>query len=668
MRFLKSSLVFSLSVALLAGCDRQLPQSAKGAVAPVAAPQLSSFFSDHMVVQRDQKISVWGRTEPGQEVTVHLGPVQAQTTADDHGKWKALLPAMPAGGPYNLTLSGHSEPVVRDVMVGDVWLCSGQSNMQFSVARSASAKQALASANHPNIRLFDVKRAGAPTPQEDFVSSSQWQAATPDTVKSFSAVCYYFAEQIHNETGVPLGLVASAWGGSLIESWISRDALDGIDDFNHELGAISDYLRSTRKPYNTDWLQDLITDWLAKAPADRLNDRSWTAMDMDDSQWGKVAAPGLWKKTALENKDGIIWLRKAIDLPEDWSGKAGRIRLGRAYERDEVWVNGSKVGQGYNYQKKLDYDIPAGLLREGRNVVAVRLLDRDLRSGGSLGQPNLDFDLLRSDTKDTYSLAGEWRFKVGISIDELPVLPTALSFDRHTPTALYNAMINPLLPNRFKGVLWYQGEANSALPEQYARLLPIWAANWRKKFNNPELPFYIVQLPDFEASKMKGVAKRDWPSMRNVQRQAALNDPLMYMAVTIELGNAKNIHPRNKRDVGHRLAFEALRASYGRSDVPATARVEKVSADVGNIYVRFADNIKGLQTSDGKMPRLFSVCDASHSQCQPVAAKLKDSHTVELSGLNSMDVHWVRYAWHDTPDVNLFTSSGLPVTPFEEAL
>ena len=667
--------VFLSLFVLLVGCAVNLtaPEPEVELTAEYPAPQLSSFFSDHMVVQRDEPIVVWGTAYPGQQVTVGFGKPgskqqQVQVVTDSDGEWKAEIPAMPIGGPYDLSLSGWSEPVVRDVLVGDVWLCSGQSNMQFAVERSNSAEAALASANHENIRLFDVKRVGAPTPQQDFVQASKWQKAASETVKSFSAVCYYFAEKVHQETAVPLGLVASAWGGSKIEAWLSRETLSDIEDFSHELNTIADYLQTTQNAYRPEWLQDLMDDWLSKGPTERVNDRAWAATDWDDRQWPQVKAPGLWKNTELGDKDGLIGLRKTVELPEGWAGQPGRIRLGRAYERDQVWINGIKVGQRQNYSQLLDYEIPSGLLRAGTNVVAIQLLDRNLFAGGSLGQSNQKFDLLLSETDERISLAGDWRFKVAVDIDELSPLSARLAFDRHTPTALHNAMIQPLLPNRFKGVLWYQGEANSALPEQYARLLPLWAADWRQKFNSPELPFYIVQLPNFDVGRMTWVAPRDWPSLRNVQRQAALDDPFMHMAVTLELGEADDIHPGNKRDVGHRLAFEALRWSYGRTDVPATARIDRVSRQDDSILVRFADNIEGLTSKDGQALRTFSVCDQTRRQCQPVEASLQDTHSVLLSGWNDMEAHWVRYAWENTPDVNLYTLAGLPVTPFEAPL
>jgi sialate O-acetylesterase len=519
-------------------------------------PFLHPLFTDNVVLQRDIACPVWGWAKPGQKITVSMAEKTSSATADGAGKWLAKLGPFAAGGPYTLTVSGPQTVTLNNVLVGDVWICSGQSNMQFGVAGATNAPQEIADAKYPEIRLFSVPNVVAFLPQSTV--NGKWQVCSPETVPGFTAVGYFFGRDLHRDLKVPIGLINSSWGGTICEAWASAEALKTMPDFVKPVEDLQQQVAHQTRAL--EGFEKQMTDWWAKNDPGSAPGVGWADPAFDPAGWKTMDLPQNWEGAGLPDFDGVVWFRRSVDLPDTWRGKTAVLHLGAIDDRDTTWVNGTKVGARDAWDKPRDYKLPADLLEPGRNTIAVRVLDTG-GAGGFHGKPE-EMKLEAADGA-TVSLAGSWLHQPSTPLAKTSPVPQRLDNNPNQVSVLYNAMIAPLTPFAIKGAIWYQGESNAGRAEQYARLLPTMIGDWRARFGVGDFPFLIVQLANFMA--VDAEPKDDaWPNLRWSQWLTTKALPKVGLALAIDIGDAGDIHPKNKQDVGHRLALAALGITYGR--------------------------------------------------------------------------------------------------------
>lgn len=626
-------------------------RDAEPAVASVRLPRL---FADGMVVQRDTRIRVWGWAAPGAAVTVTLAGNNARGRADASGNWNVSLPAMSAGGPHGLSVESNGTRLqVRDLLVGDVWVVSGQSNMEWTVSASNNAARDIAAANDPRIRHFKVPNSWAEAPADDVVDGS-WTAADPQHVGTFSAVAYFFARELRKAVDVPIGLVNASWSGSNIETWMSREA-HGLSD-----RAWAAIVRHERE--RTVAIRDSLVARLGELPAaDRglVNGRAlWADPELDDSQWASIPVPALWESAGYPGMDGVAWYRLAFTLSDLEASFVPLLMLGPIDDTDITWVNGVEVGRTNGYATPRRYPIPPRTLREGRNVVAVRVADGG-GGGGIYGNASAIQLNLGGITRP---LAGTWKFTVG----EVSLRPEGQHVNK-IPTVLYNRMVHPLQRFPIKGVLWYQGESNAnnvaqatAYRALFEKLITSWRGEW---VGQHDFPFIWVQLPNFNPADSVPPPLSAWATQRE-SMTAALALPHTGHAVTYDIGDPNDIHPRNKQDVGARLALVARKVAYRQPVVASGPTYRRHTVRDGRVWVQFANVGGGLVARDanGKVGG-FAIAGADHRLVW-AEARIDGDRVVVWSDRVLSPVA-VRYAWADNPSTaNLYNREGLPAAPF----
>lgn len=622
---------------------------------------LHPLFSDHMVFPRDVEAPVWGWTMPFGSVTVSFAGRTAQADADDQGRWKAVLGPFPASAePQVMTVTAAGdERTIRDVLVGDVWLCSGQSNMEWPVSKSADAEKELAAANHPGLRLFTVPKKIAFAPQEHFESA--WQPCTSETVAGFSAVAYYFGRDIHQSEKVPVGLINSSWGGTVAEAWVSPEALDPLEDFDPILAELR-RLRTQSAAQEEEEFWKKVGEWTERHDPAAQAGENWAAPGFDDSKWQSIRVPGQWQQGPIGDYHGIVWFRRSLQLPEGWDKGPAVLDLGVTDEIDTTWINGIQLKGPPLVRSRRVYPVPRGVLRPGPNTVAVRISDTQ---GGSGILPTQNGLLLIPDepigSRSVVDLSGEWKVRAGVPLRQMAPFPLRLSRNPNVPTVLYNGMIAPLTPFALKGSLWYQGESNVGRAGQYQRLLPALIGDWRQRFTGGEFPFLIVQLANFHPRPATPSPRSDWAELREAQALTARRTPHTGLAVTIDIGEAGDIHPRNKQDVGRRLAMEARHLAYGK-EAPRSPRMSSVKIEGSSARVTFEHCEEGLVTQGGDEVKGFTVVDG--------AGGLHWAHgrvegcDVVVSAPGVEQIAAVRYGWETNPEVSLYNKAGLPAVPF----
>ncbi len=439
-----------------------------------------------MVVQQASNITVWGKATPERKVTVRFNNQQASITSSADSSWRVVLAPEDAGGPFELLIEGDTTITINDVLIGEVWLASGQSNMEWPVSASNDAEAVIAAAQDDQIRLFNVANAIEASPSKT-IPSSGWSINSPQTISSFSAVAYHFAQTLRDSLDVPIGLISSSWGGTRAEAWTSSEALLEHPDYKEIVEEIVANPDSFEATVSADTWRTAVNNTDAGysngAPI-------WAATEHDAADWSSMALPQQWEGI-LPGLDGILWFKKTITLPADWAGQSATLSLGKIDDEDRTWVNGTLVGETAQYNVPRLYDIPASVLKAGENVVVTRVFDTG-GGGGLWGEPEEMFIQRGTQTR---SLAGEWQYKLGVDLANktLPRRPFGL---QHTPTVLYNAMIHPLVPYALKGVIWYQGESNADRAHQYQTLFPAMIQDWRAKWDSP-MGFHFVQLANF---------------------------------------------------------------------------------------------------------------------------------------------------------------------------
>lgn len=615
--------------------------------------KVAQIFSDHMVLQRDVTVPIWGQTSRNGSVVVFFNGGEYKTRADSNGYWEIELPARPAGGPYEMSVASNADSVrFTDIVIGDVWLCSGQSNMEWTVANSNHAGTEIEQGNHPGIRHFKVPKSSSVFP-EGTLAGGEWEPTTSETVGNFTAVGYFFAREIQKDQKIPIGLLNSSWGGSRIEPWISAEDL-GFEDSE----TMAADLKAKREAVKEAFLQKL-RERLNTIPEEDLGMKGevpvWAGKGFDDTEWESMELPTLWEQVGWDKTDGVFWFRRTFVLGKGMEVKDANLSLGPIDDSDKTWVNGHFVGSMKEYNKIREYTVPAKYLREGDNIITVRVDDTG-GDGGIYGDPNLMF--LKANER-MISLAGKWKYKVG-----MVRMNNSTPGDNHQPTLLFNKMIHPILKFPIKGVLWYQGESNAGNAQDaknYTQQFKTLITSWRRLWNVGDFPFLYVQLANFMAAK-DTPAYSNWALLRESQNKA-LELPNTGQAVIIDIGEADDIHPRNKQDVGKRLALAAQKIAYGKDVVHSGPAYSSMTIDGPKIILHFDHVGGGLRPAGGKSLEGFAIAGADRNYIW-ATAKI-NGNSVEVSSDNITEPVAVRYAWADNPEkANLYNAEGFPASPF----
>lgn len=611
--------------------------------------KLPLIFADGMVLQHNKPIPVWGWAAAGENIEVNFNKQRVKTKAGKDGKWLLHLKPELAGGPYVLSVTGKNSISLKDVLVGEVWICSGQSNMEFTVNKALNATEEMKQADFPMIRQFFVERDLSSVPKSD-IKSGRWDSCNKETVGHFTAVGYYFAKKLYASLKIPVGLIHTSWGGTCAETWTSREGLQSSSEFKDlmaDLPAVDlDSIAKSRLIYITNHIESIQGSKINTADEVTFNEAAY-----NDSQWPEMTAPSLWENQQIGNFDGTVWMRKSIVISKEDAKNAALLELAKIDDEDITYVNGIEVGTTNTYDKKRTYQIPAGTLREGVNTIAIRIID--YTGGGGIWGDSSDLKLNLQNS--VISLAGPWKFNVvDIKTEESP---------NSYPSLLFNAMIHPLIPYTFQGVLWYQGEANVNRAEQYKIAFPLMINDWRTKWAQGNFPFYFVQLSSFNEFGGNSEVGSKWAELREAQAET-LQVPNTGMAVTIDIGDAKDIHPVNKQDVGARLAAIALNNIYNYKGVCRGPVYKSMEIDGNNIILSFHNQGNGLMTTDPSgILKGFEIAGADKKFFEAEASIIGDK--VRIHSDSVPDPAAVRYGWADDAGAcNLYNLEKFPAEPF----
>lgn len=616
--------------------------------------RLAKIFGDHMVLQRSQPVLIWGWSAPNEKISVRMNQQVKDGKADKNGKWGVNLDPQPAGGPYDLTVVGKDSLVVHDVLVGEVWICSGQSNMEFELKSAMHAAAEIREADYPQIRQIIIPKTVSLVPKED-IPSGEWTVCSPQTAGDYTAVGYFFAREIQKRIKVPVGLINSSWGGTMVETWTSRGAFEKSPEFKSMIAGLPNTDIETLIKQRKQGLDDKIKT-LEKGVTDSVPESGWKDPDYNGEAWPKMKLPGLWEDQhlGLEELDGIVWFRRDITLDAEEAAKPVVLDLGTIDDNDETFVNGIAVGSTKSYDAVRHYTVAPGVFKAGRNVITVRV--EDTNGGGGIYGDSAGVKLI-SATRSV-NLSGAWGFRVA-RIDR----GTGNLNPNEYPTLLFNSMIQPLIPYGIRGVLWYQGETNAGRAFQYRTAFPLMITDWRQHWGQGNFPFYFVQLASFNAGNGDSEHGSSWAELREAQTRT-LSLPNTGMAVTTDIGDANNIHPKNKQDVGKRLAAIALNNIYGQPMQFSGPVYESLAIEGNKVSLTFTHTGSGLMTKDkyGYL-RGFEVSGSDHHF--HYARAVVSGNKVIVSSDAVSEPTEVRYAWaDDAGDANLYNQEGFPAVSF----
>jgi len=618
-----------------------------------ALPFLSPMFSDNMVLQRDKTNSIWGWANPGEKIHVKISNQSATATAAADGRWQAKIVPPPVGRPYTLQISGSQTITLTNVLVGDVWLCGGQSNMEMGMNQVRNSEAEIKAANHPQLRLFLVEKQPAYAPAT--ITKGSWKVCSPQTISEsgwggFSAVGYFFGRRVQQETNVPIGLIQDCWGGTPAESWAAADGLRTMGGFDAMLQEVARLHEKGVTPHG-----NFITHWFDEF--DLGQKEFWFGASLEDRDWKTVTIPGGFAELGVPTSPAVCYFRKTVVLPDPLPAGSAKILLGVIERMDTVQINGRWVGASAWVENPRAYNIGKDILKSGTNVIAVRVL-KNKPDGGFMSKPE-QLKLVLGD-KTEIPLAGEWKGK--LSVDARPPHPLPLGYENWPtmPAVLYNGMIAPVAPFTIAGALWYQGESNVGRAAQYKKLLPAMIGDWRRAFQSGEFPFYIVSLAAFQKYK---VAPGDdgWAELREAQAIVARTVTNSGLAVAIDVGDADDIHPKDKKEVGERLALWALAKQYGRKVVFSGPTFDRAETIPGALKLHFKNADGGLVVKGEKLGE-FSIA-GSDKKWLWAEAKI-EGDTIIVSSSQVKEPKFVRYAWQANPLATLFNSAGLPAVPF----
>jgi sialate O-acetylesterase len=611
-----------------------------------------------MILQRNVKLKLWGWSANNEKITIRFNGKMYRTKADSKGNWQVFLPATGAGGPYSITLSASNTITLKDVLFGDVWLCSGQSNMEHYMAQhDVTYAKEIADANFSEIRQFKVPtNARLDAPQNDVLATS-WKWANPVNIRSFTAVGYFFAKELYKKYRIPIGIINSSVGGTPIEAWTSEEGLKEFPGLINRMSKNKDtaYVNGRSRAASDRNMQARKTssDQGISGPL------PWYDTSYIPRGWRRIAIPGYWEDQGIKDLNGVVWYRKEVDIPATMIAGPARVFIGRIVDADVLYINGKQVGTTTYLYPQRRYNVPANLLKPGKNLFVIKVTNNSAKGGFVPDKPYYIFA-----GADTVDLKGYWQYKVGevytprqgFGSMELPPLAP-----QNEPTALFNGMIAPLKNYGLKGFLWYQGESNTGMPEEYAKLQPAQIQDWRSQWNMGKLPFLFAQLPGFMDYNYLP-SESNWAAFREAQLKSLWVENTG-MAVTIDLGEWNDIHPDNKKDVGFRLALLAEKLAYGEDIVYSGPLFQSAQIDADKVIVSFSNIGTGLITNDGESVSEFAIAGADKKFVWANASI--QGNKIIVSNVQVPKPMYVRYAWADNPvNPNLYNKEGLPASPF----
>lgn len=619
--------------------------------------RLPGIISDGMILQRGEKVKIWGWASPGEKVTVKFIKKEYNSITDNNGNWYLKLDPMDAGGPYDMELKASNKIIIRNILIGDVWICSGQSNMTHNFGRHQEryAKE-IATANIPEIRQFYVPTSPSLTGPAKNIPGLKWEEATPESVLNFTVIGYFFAKKLYDKYKIPIGIINASVGGTPIEAWTSEEGFRKFPDILKTVVQNKDtaYVNRTNREAKEAQMGNM-----PKGETDKglTGDIKWYDPEYKTLNWKRINIPGYWEDQGVRNLNGVVWYRKVIHVPEAMTGIEALVKLGRIVDADELYINGKLIGNtGYQYPQRR-YTVPEGVLKPGKNLFVVRVTNQ-MGKGGFV--PDKPYFLLAGG--DTIDLKGDWYYKVG-DVYRPNKTSKHRIFVQNEPTSLFNGMIAPITNYAARGFLWYQGESNAGNPNAYKELLPNLIQDWRNKWQLGDLPFLIAQLPNYMAVDYLP-AESNWALIREVQLETALNTPNTAIDVNIDLGEWNDIHPGNKKPVGERLAFAAMRISYNENEMVASGPVYKsYRIDSNKIIISFDYVGSGLVSGNGEKLSHFAI--AGNDKKFVWGNAIIENNEVIVWSDEIPAPKYIRYAWADNPDfANLFNVEGFPASPF----
>ena len=631
--------------------------------------KIPAIFSDNMVLQQKSNVPVWGWDAPGKviQVTGSWNNKTEKAITDNTGKWMLKLSTPSAGGPFTLIINGEKSIAFQNVMIGEVWICSGQSNMEMpmsgwgvqTVQNSENfIKQA---SDYPNIRLFNEQRKIATTPQSD--CSGHWVNSSSESVATFSAAGYFFGLELYKRLNIPVGLIMTTWGGTPSEAWTSAEEISKYSDFKSQLAYLTNHDQHITD--SIKFIKDLA-DWQSKLKVENNvyqgDVQKWMSQSLVDSTWTKIAVPEGWQNDSkLQYFTGMVWFRKTIEIPKEWEGKDLSVEFGIIDEMDMCWMNDYKLGEQMvvdNWDTPRKYILPAEKVKAGFNTIAIRMINTQ-STGGILGpKTKLKVYPVKDGDIKAISLAGEWKYKIDIDQSKMPAYPLNRgALYPYYPSVLFNGMINPLIPFAVKGAIWYQGESNVNDAKLYGQIFPAMVKCWRSLWNQGDFPFYYVQIAPFDYG-----SDAHSELLREAQLKSLKTIPNSGMAVTMDIGTIKGIHPPNKEAVGKRLANWALAMDYGIKDLTVSGPIyTKMMIEDQEIRLYFDYAKKGLEAIGGELTN-FEIAGNDHKFFPAMA--VIENNTVVVSNFAVPEPVAVRYGWSNTATPNLFNTEGLPASPF----
>lgn len=617
--------------------------------------KLPKLIGDGMVLQRDAHVRIWGWASEGERITVHFIDSTYTTTTNRNGDWEVMLSDLKAGGPYVMSIDGTNSITINDIVIGDVWVCSGQSNMGLMLGWLSNVYQdEIDHSENPLIRQFLVPMGFNCNAQEKDFKFGRWQHADPNNVRNFTAVGYFFAKYLYEKYKVPIGLINASLGGSSTEAWISEESIKSFPKYWEDVQRFKNPGVLERITKQDD---ERVGNWnsMVRQHDEGYKDSQhiWFDPKLNTAEWDTMHVPGYWAAARLGPVHGVVWFRREFTIPAAMVGRPAILRLGRIVDADSVFVNGRFAGTtGFQYAPRM-YRIPGDLLKEGKNTIVVRVINY-IRNGGFV--PGKQYEITAGD--QTVNLEGRWNYRLGATAEPLE----DRLFTGKIPAGLFNSMIAPMLPYRIKGVVWYQGESNTSKAFEHYELFRLLIRDWRQNWYQGDFPFVYAQLPNFVEVNTE-TTLYDWAFLRESQLKA-LSIPGTGMAVSIDIGEWNDIHPVNKRDLGYRLALAAQKVGYGEEQIVYSGPVYSSMTIEGNkILLKFSNVGSGLIAKKGGTLKCFEVCGID-DKFYPAEAEIVHDTVVVWSHDVSAPVA-VRYAWANNPEgANLYNREGLPASPF----
>jgi sialate O-acetylesterase len=617
--------------------------------------RLPRLVRDSMILQRDTKIKIWGWASAEEKINIKFNNKNFKTTTEANGKWMIILPAMKAGGPYEMKIDSRNHISLNNILIGDVWICAGQSNMVHQmILHKEKYSQEIAKDNYPEIRHFFIPTLTDLQYPRDDLPTGYWKSAIAGDILQFSAVAYFFAKTIYHKYHVPIGLINASVGGTPIEAWTSEEGLK-------EFPALKNTITKNKDSAYTNSITRTALARNANRPKQQdkglTGVKTWYDTTYVPQGWHNIYLPGYWEDQGIKDLDGVVWYRRQINVPESMTGVPAKISMGRIVDADFIYINGTAVGStSYQYPQRR-YSLPAGSLKTGKNIFVIRVINNSGKGGFV---PDKPYYLTAG--RDTIELMGIWQYKVGDVF--IPDRNPSGSFSfQNQPAALFNAMISPLTNYPIKGIIWYQGESNTNNASEYTKILPVLINDWRSHWKQGNVPFIYVQLPNFMDVQYLP-SESQWALVREAQLKS-LSVPNTGMAVAIDLGEWNDIHPDNKKDVGIRLALAALKVAYGEKDIVYSGPILQSSKIEGNkIILTFSNTGSGLVSNDGEELSQFAIAGADLKFVWAKAI-IQGNNVVEVWNDELTNPLYVRYAWADNPEgANLYNKEGLPASPF----